>query len=92
MYSGGVGWYVTPFINLSLAYYHGSRNSDYAPEQVANKLYFVTEYFLSKSTELIGLIEGERFNAFGSALDNGTPLRSGAGSSVQVGVALEHRF
>lgn len=92
VYSGGVGWSVTPFINLSLAYYHGKRNSDNSLDQVANKLYVVTEYFLSKSTELIGLVEGERFNAFGTALDNGTPLRTGAGSSVQVGVGLEHRF
>jgi general bacterial porin, GBP family len=92
VYSAGAGWFVTPFIDLTLAYYHGKRNSDSAPDQVANKLYFLTEYFLSKSTELIGLVEGERFNAFGSALDTGTPLRTGAGSSIQIGFGVEHKF
>ncbi|KAA1004086.1 porin [Paraburkholderia panacisoli] len=64
VYSGGANWFVTPFVNLTLAYYHGKRNSDNAPDQVANKLYFATEYFLSKNTELIGLVDCERFNGF----------------------------
>jgi predicted porin len=92
VYSGGASWFATPFLDLSLAYYHGKRNSDGAPDQVANKLYFVTEYFLTKRTELIALIEGERFNAFGSALDTGTPLRHGAGSSLQIGFGIDHKF
>jgi general bacterial porin, GBP family len=91
VYSGGASWFVTPFLDLTLAYYHGKRNSDSAPDQVADKLYFATECFLSKNTELIGLVDCERFNAFGSALDTGTPLRNGAGS-FQIGFGVEHKF
>lgn len=92
VYSGGVSWFVTPFLDLTLAYYRGQRTSDASPKSVANKGYFVTEYFLSKRTELIGLLELERFNANGATLDTGTPLRAGARSAYQIAIGIDHKF
>jgi predicted porin len=88
----GATWSYTPTTDITAAFYNGKRTQDGLADQTANKLYLVGEYWLSKRTELIGVLSTERFNAAGSALDNGTPLNPGARSSNQIGVGISHTF
>lgn len=92
VYSAGADWLVTPTVDLNVAYYHGKRTQDGLPDEVADKFYFVPSYFLSKRTSMQLISIYEHFNAAGAALDTGTPLRTGARSSVYLGVGMTHDF
>lgn len=91
---GSVGaiWAWSPRLNLTFAYYRGARTQDDAPKMVAQKFYFVPEYFLSKRTSLYLVALRERFNATGSALDTATPLPTGARGSTYAGLGISHSF
>ncbi|WP_420992961.1 porin [Cupriavidus sp. 30B13] len=92
VYSGGATYSLAKSLDVTLAYYHGSRSQDAMPKQVARKFYLTPEYYLSRRTILFGILELERFNATGALLDTGTPLSAGARSSVQVAVGISHSF
>ncbi|CAG9246075.1 Porin [Paraburkholderia unamae] len=92
VYAAGADWFVTPTSELVVAYYHGKRTQDGLPDQVADKFYLVPTYLLSKRTSVQLVSIYERFNASGSALDTGTPLATGARSSVYLGLGITHDF
>jgi predicted porin len=92
VYSGGVTYSYAKNVDINVAYYRGKRTQDGRADQVANKFYFVPEYFLSKRTILYAVLEHERFNAAGFALATGTPLKTGTRSSSQVAIGISHDF
>ncbi|WP_085315379.1 porin [Derxia lacustris] len=91
--SGGVTYSYTPSLDLTFAYYRGTRGFDnVATDQKAQKFYFVPEYYLSKRTWLYAIADYERFNASGAALDNGTALKAGVRSSMYLAGGISHAF
>ncbi|WP_343654231.1 porin [Paraburkholderia caribensis] len=92
VYAAGADWFVTPTSELVVAYYHGRRTQDGLSEQIADKFYLAPVYLLSKRTSVQLISIYERFNASGSALDTGTPLATGARSSVYLGLGITHNF
>jgi len=91
--SAGVTYSYSPSLDLTLAYYRGTRGFDnVATDQKAQKFYFVPEYYLSKRTWLYGIADYERFNASGAALDNGTALKAGVRSSMYLAAGISHAF
>ncbi|WP_051378276.1 porin [Derxia gummosa] len=91
--SAGVTYSFTPALDVTLAYYRGTRGFDnVSTDQKAQKFYVVPEYFLSKRTWLYAIVDYERFNATGSALSNGTPLEAGTRSSTYLATGISHAF
>ncbi len=90
--AGGVTWNPTPLLDVNVACYRASRVQDGQPDQVAQKLYIVPEYWLSRRTSLVFIADFERFNNAGAALDTGTPLIAGTRSSTYLAAAISHVF
>lgn len=92
VYSAGLRWSPQPDLNLTTAFYYGSRDMIGGDKQIARKLYFVPEYKASVRTSFYALLNLERFNAAGSQLDTGTPLVLGSSGSNYLAVGISHSF
>lgn len=92
VWSAGLTWSATSQLDLTAAYYGIRRTQDALPGQEATKLYLVPEWNLTKSFMLYGIVDYERFNRTGSALDTGTPLPAGTRSSIYLALGLSFAF
>lgn len=92
IWSGGVTYSATPKLDLTLAYYGARRTQDAVPTQKAGKLYFVPEWYVTKSFWIYGIVDYEAFNDHGAALDTGTPLPAGTRNSFYLALGVSFSF